>query len=301
MYSWARQMRCDLAGYATFLDWLADAASQMPSINAKDILEIVLIAIAIYQVIRWLRGTRAWVLFKGISVIFIVALLAMVFRLNTILFIITNTINVGLIAVLIIFQPELRKALESLGRGNIFYNILTSDSDDGNQFHMDHNSVEEIIYACEEMGKTKTGALIVIEKDILLTEHEVTGIPIDAVISSQLIMNIFEHNTPLHDGAIIVRNNRVIAATCYLPLSDNMSLSKELGTRHRAAVGITEVSDCMVVIVSEETGFISLAIGGNIIRNVNREYLFTKLEGAPVRRNDFRPLNLLKGRRRNDK
>lgn len=290
-----------MTGYAPIVDWLANMAAQLPTIGIRDIFEILLITIAIYQVIRWLRGTRAWVLFKGISVIFVLFLFAMVFQLNAILFIITNTINVGLIAVLIIFQPELRKALESLGRGSIFSGLLTTDSDEGNQFHMDHNSVEEIIYACEEMGKTKTGALIVIEKDILLTEHEVTGIPIDAVISSQLLMNIFEHNTPLHDGAIIVRRNRVVAATCYLPLSDNMSLSKELGTRHRAAVGITEVSDCMVVIVSEETGFISLATGGNIIRNVNREYLFTKLEGAPVRRSDFRPLDLLKGRRRNDK
>lgn len=287
-------------GYDEILEWFNKVSGQMPTIVPKDIIEIVLIAMVIYQIIRWLQGTRAWVLFKGILVILAVAVLATIFEFTTILFIITNAINVGIIAILIIFQPELRRALESLGRGNLFYNILNQDNEDMN-YHMNLTMVEEIVYAVEEMGKTKTGALVVIEKDILLNEHAATGIPVDAVISSQLLMNIFEHNTPLHDGAVIVRNGRIVAATCYLPLSDNMSLSKELGTRHRAAVGISEVSDCMVVIVSEETGHVSLATGGNIIRNVNREYLFNKLGGTPARRNDFRPLDLLKGRKRNDK
>lgn len=289
-----------MTNYATFLEWLASTTSQMPTIKIRDIIEIFIIAVVIYQVIRWLQGTRAWVLFKGILVIFGVTIAAMALQFNAILWILSNTINVGIIAVLIIFQPELRRALESLGRRNLLYSLVSSDEVSGD-LHLSHDSVDEIVFAVEEMSKTKTGALIVIEKDILLGEHESTGIPVDAVISSQLIMNIFEHNTPLHDGAIIIRSNRVIAATCYLPLSDNMSLSKELGTRHRAAVGITEVSDCMVIIVSEETGHISLATGGNIIRNVNREYLFGKLAGSPVRRNDFRPLELLKGRRRNDR
>ncbi len=286
-------------GYSTIFEWLAGVANQMPNIHPRDIIEIIIIATVVYQVVRWLQGTRAWVLFKGILVIFAITVAAMILRFNAILWILSNTINVGIIAVLIIFQPELRRALESLGRSNLLASIISSDPDQQN-LHMQHDSVEEIVYAVEEMSKTKTGALIVIEKDILLGEHETTGIPVDALISSQLIMNIFEHNTPLHDGAIIIRNDRVVAATCYLPLSDNMSLSKELGTRHRAAVGITEVSDCMVVIVSEENGFVSLATGGNIIRNVNREYLFNKLGGAPTRRNDFRPLDLLKGRRKHD-
>lgn len=285
-------------GYSPLFEWLSDATKQMPAIKIRDIIEIIIIAIMIYQVIRWLRGTRAWVLFKGILVIFGVTVVAMVFQFNAILWILSNTINVGIISVIIIFQPELRRALESLGRGNLVSSLLNSDNGTSD-LHLTHDSVEEIVYAVGEMSKTKTGALIVVEKDIRLGEHEATGIPVDGVISSQLMMNIFEHNTPLHDGAIIIRNNRVVAATCYLPLSDNMSLSKELGTRHRAAVGITEVSDCMVVIVSEETGHISLAIGGNIIRNVNREYLFGKLSGGrPAKRSDFRPLELLKGRRR---
>lgn len=286
--------------YYDFMDWLRNLSGQMPTIKFKDIIEIVLIAFVIYQLIKWLRGTRAWVLFKGIIVILVIAAIAMLFELNTILWILSNTISVGIIAILIIFQPELRRALESLGRRNFLADFLLSD-DSTTSIMIKNETIEEIVYATEEMSKTKTGALIVIEMDMKLEEAQSTGIAIDAIVTSQLLMNIFEHNTPLHDGAVIVRDNRVVAATCYLPLSDNMSLSKELGTRHRAAVGISEFSDCMVVIVSEETGYISLATGGNIIRNVNREYLMNKLGAKPVVRNEFRPLRILKGRRRDDR
>lgn len=286
--------------YVNIFDWFGQFTSQLPSIQGKDFIEIGFIAFGIYQLIKWLRGTRAWVLFKGIMVIIILTVFAMIFELNTILWLLSNTINVGIIAILIIFQPELRKALESLGRRNFLTNLLVSENSNGN-VHLEQICVEEIIYACEEMSKTKTGALIVIEKDINLDDAVDSGIPIDAVVTSQLLMNIFEHNTPLHDGAIIIRNSRIIAATCYLPLSDNMSLSKELGTRHRAAVGVTEISDCMVVIVSEETGYISLATGGNIIRNVGRDYLASKLGGAERKKGDFRPLRLWKGRKAHDR
>lgn len=286
--------------YYDFMDWLRNLSSQMPTIKFKDIIEIVLIAFVIYQLIKWLRGTRAWVLFKGIIVILALAAIAMLFELNTILWILSNTISVGIIAILIIFQPELRRALESLGRRNFLTEFLLND-DSTASLILKNETIEEIVYATEEMSKTKTGALIVIEKDMKLEEARSTGIAIDAIVTSQLLMNIFEHNTPLHDGAVIVRDNRVIAATCYLPLSDNMSLSKELGTRHRAAVGISEFSDCMVVIVSEETGYVSLATGGNIIRNVNREYLMNKLGAKPIAKNEFRPLKILKGRRQNDR
>ncbi len=289
-----------MSNFYDFMDWFRGLTGQMPTVKIKDIIEILLIAFVIYQLIKWLRGTRAWVLFKGIIVILVIAVIAMVFELNTILWILSNTISVGIIAILIIFQPELRRALESLGRRNFIADFILND-DGGVNVQMNNDIIEEIVYATEEMSKTKTGALIVIEKEIHLTEHQNTGITIDAVVSSQLLMNIFEHNTPLHDGAVILRDNRVVAATCYLPLSDNMSLSKELGTRHRAAVGISEVSDCIVVIVSEETGYISLATGGNIIRNVNREYLMNKLGAKAVPKTEFRPLSILKGRRQNDR
>lgn len=284
--------------YYEISDWFNALTGQMPKITIKDIIEILLIAFVIYQLIKWLRGTRAWVVFKGIAVILLIAVVAMIFELTTILWILSNTINVGIIAILIIFQPEFRRALESLGRRNFITGLLLNDEGVGS-IQATNECIEEIVYATEEMSKTKTGALIVIEREIHLTEHQNTGIPIDAVVTSQLLMNIFEHNTPLHDGAIIIRDNRVVAATCYLPLSDNMSLSKELGTRHRAAVGITEVSDCLVIIVSEENGYISLATGGNIIRNVNREYLLNKLGVKTAAKVEFRPLQILKGRRSN--
>ena len=157
-----------------------------------------------------------------------------------------------------------------------------------NLFNFDFNKVEngkfsdktitELVKACYEMGKVKTGALIVVEQVIQLTEYEMTGIELDCKVSSQVLINIFEHNTPLHDGAIIVRGDRIVSATCYLPLSDNMGISKELGTRHRAAVGMSEVSDALIVTVSEETGYVSVAMGGQLVRNVTPEYLKKRLE-----------------------
>lgn len=286
--------------FNNFFSWFGNITNQIPTIQIKDIIEILMIAFVNYQLIKWVRGTRAWVLFKGVFVILVIAAIAIIFELNTIIWILSNTINVAIIAFLIIFQPELRRALESLGRRNFITELILSEDHD-RSLHMNHESAEEIVVAVEEMSKTKTGALIVVEKEVKLYDYETSGIIIDAVVTSQLIINIFEHNTPLHDGAMIVRDDRIVAATCYLPLSDNMSLSKELGTRHRAAVGISEVADCMVVVVSEETGFISLATGGNIIRNVNKEYLMNKLGGDNSKKVSFRPLKLWKGRRQNDR
>lgn len=272
----------------------------MPSINIKDIIEIILIAFVIYQLVVWIRGTRAWMLFKGILVILVISFLAMIFELNTILWIFANTINVGIIAMLIVFQPELRRALEQLGRRN-FINVLLAGETTGMVHRVSAAAAHELITAVEEMSKVKTGALIVLEGDVKLHEHESTGIHIDAAISSQLLVNIFEHNTPLHDGAVLIRDNRIVAATCYLPLSDSMSLTKDMGTRHRAAVGITEISDAWVLVVSEETGHMSLAIGGTIIRNIDREYLQNKLLTGVGSKTELRGIRLWKGRHRNDK
>ena len=177
---------------------------------------------------------------------------------------------------------SLRKALEQLGRKRFFEGIFPDNSETNERFSDD--TVNALVKAAYEMGKVKTGALIVIEQDTNLSEYEATGIELDALVSSQLIINIFEHNTPLHDGAVIVRGDRIVAATCYLPLSDNMGLSKDLGTRHRAAVGISEVSDSLTVIVSEETGMISVAVGGKLLRNIDGDLLRRKLndfQGKP--------------------
>jgi len=241
-------------------------------IQYTDIVEIIILAFVFYEILLWIKNTRAWVLFKGIIVLLIFALLAFVFELNTILWLANKTLSVGIIAVVIIFLPELRKALEQLGRKNYLSNLFSQESD-GYGARFSDKTINEIVKATYELSKTKTGALMVIEQEISLSEYEKTGIELDSIISNQILVNIFEHNTQLHDGAIIIRGNRIISATCYLPLSDNMDLSKELGTRHRAGVGVSEVTDSFTIIVSEETGTVSIAIGGKLIRNVDGEKL----------------------------
>ena len=247
------------------------------SVHFINVLEIIIMAFLIYGLIAWVKKTRAFALLKGIIVLLIFWLLVYLFNFTTILWIGGKIINVAIIAVVIIFQPELRKALEQLGRRKIFSKIFffSEKKDKGERFSS--QTINELVKACFELGRTKTGALIVIEQEILLEEYEKTGIPVDAITTSQLLINIFEHNTPLHDGAVIMRGDRIVAATCYLPLSDNMLLSKDLGTRHRAAVGISEVSDALTIIVSEETGKVSIAIAGEIFRDLDADSLRNKL------------------------
>ena len=247
------------------------------SLHVSNVFEIIILAVLIYEFIAWVKTTRAFTLLKGIIVLLIFWLLAYIFNFTTILWLGGKIINFAIIALVVIFQPELRKALEQLGQKRFFSKILpfAEKKDKGERFS--DKTVNELVKTCFEISKTKTGALIVVEQEILLTEYEKTGIPIDALISSQLLINIFEHNTPLHDGAVIIRGDRIVAATCYLPLSDNMSISKELGTRHRAALGISEVTDTMTLVVSEETGAVSIAIAGELFRNIDADYLKSKL------------------------
>lgn len=192
-----------------------------PEVHPTDIVELIILSFLIYQLIIWIKNTRAWTLLKGIVVIGVFVILAFIFKLNTILWIASKTINVGIIAIVIIFQPELRKALEQLGRKNILTNIISFDDGKETDANFTDKTINELVRACFELGKTKTGALIVIEQNTPLAEFERTGIPIDAIITSQLLINIFEHNTPLHDGAVIIENDKIASATCYLPLSDN--------------------------------------------------------------------------------
>lgn len=256
----------------------------LPKIGVVDILEIIIIAFALYHVTFWVKRTRAWTLVKGVFVLFSAYIVAYILDMSVILWVFDKTIGLGITALLIVFQPELRKALEELGQKKIVSSILPFDENKDRNIRFTDRTVNEIVRATSELAKAKTGALIIMEKDIILSEYERTGIIIDSAISSQLLINIFEHNTPLHDGAVIVRGNRIVAATCYLPLSDNMGLSKDLGTRHRAAVGISEVSDSLTVIVSEETGMISVAVGGKLLRNIDGDLLRRKLndfQGKP--------------------
>ena len=263
----------------------------IPDITFTDIVEIILLSYLLYHVMLWFKKTRAWTLFKGIIVFFVFVGVATIFQLNTIIWIFKNTISVGIIAIIILFQPELRKALEELGRKNIISDVLIRDDKNTKGEKLSTDTIQELISAAMDMSKNKTGALIVIEKEVALGEYENTGINIDAAISKQLILNIFEHNTPLHDGAVIIRNNRIVAATCYLPLTDRLDINKDLGTRHRAAVGISEVSDSMTLIVSEENGTISIAYQGNLHRNLDSESLrkhLTSLQAKPVESRRFR-------------
>ncbi|MBE5965258.1 MAG: diadenylate cyclase CdaA [Lachnospiraceae bacterium] len=273
----------------------------MPSVTVIDIIEIAIIAFVIYHVMVWIKKTKAWVLLKGITVLVAFSLVAVLLNLKTILWIASKTISVGVIALVVIFQPELRKALEQLGRRRLISSILPFDDNKDKGERFSNRTINELIKATYELARTKTGALIVIEQDIELTDYEKTGIEIDALLTSQLLINIFEHNTPLHDGAVLVRGNRVVAATCYLPLSDNMGLSKDLGTRHRAGVGVSEVTDTMTIIVSEETGKVSLAIGGELIRNVEGEYLRNKLTYIQKKTIDVKSFKLWKGRLKNER
>ena len=250
---------------------------RMPSIIWTDIVEIAIIAFLIYHILVWIKNTKAWSLLKGVVVIAIFLVAAALFKMNTILWIAKNAVGIVATAIIIILQPELRKALEDLGRKNIISSLIPISSGKTETGLFSDRTINEITKACIEMGKVKTGALIVIERSQSLAEYERTGIDIDGIVSSQLLINIFEHNTPLHDGAVIVRGNRVTSATCYLPLSDNMALSKELGTRHRAGVGISEATDSFTVIVSEETGRISVALEGKLDRNLDADTLKERL------------------------
>lgn len=288
----------------TTLDAFLSRASMymnLPKITTTDIVEIVIIAFLFYYMLVWIKNTRAWVLLKGLMVILLFVLLAAIFQMNTIIWIAKNTLNVLLIALVIIFQPEMRKALENLGRKNILTSLFPFDFSKGETGKFSDRTIAELVKACYEMGKVKTGALIVVEDEIVLTEYERTGIAVDGILTSQLLINIFEKNTPLHDGAVIVRGDRVVSATCYLPLTDSLSISKDLGTRHRAAVGISEVSDSLTIVVSEETGRVSIALDGELYRNVDAEFLKNKLAYLQRREQEVSKIELLKRRLKNVK
>lgn len=257
-----------------YIESIADNLNmRMPSMDYTDIIEIVILSFLIYHILIWIKNTRAWALLKGLLVIFAFILVAAYFRMTTILWIGRNALGFVVVALIVVMQPELRKALEELGNKNIITSVLPFDSGRREEGRFSDKTINEISKACVEMGRTKTGALIVVQQKQPLSDFERTGIEVDGIVTSQLLINIFEHNTPLHDGAIIVRGNRIISATCYLPLSDNLDLDKELGTRHRAGLGITEVTDAMTIIVSEETGKISVAYKGRMDRGLDSEKL----------------------------
>ncbi len=249
---------------------------QAITIEPKNIIEMLLLAVLIYYLFLWIKRSRAWVLLRGIVVLLAFVILANVLELNVISFIADRTLSILVIALLILFQPELRAALEQIGQGKYIRYFMRSGRSHTEKLYPPE-AIEEILDASYTMGKNRTGALICLEREIELGEYIKTGIRIDGILSSALLINIFEHNTPLHDGAVIMQGNKVTAATCYLPLSSNRDIGKELGTRHRAAIGLSEVTDSWIVVVSEETGDVSLARQGKLLHNLKPDELRKEL------------------------
>ena len=283
-------------------EYAKNFSSYRTTMDFGDVAEILIIAVLLYYTLVWMKTTRAWILLKGLIVILAFLLLAYFFRMTTIRWMAQNVLGFAVTALIVVLQPELRKALEELGKKNIISSVLPFDNSHRVNEEFSEKTINEITKACVEMGKVRTGALIVIEQKVSLRDYERTGIDVDGIVTSQLLINIFEHNTPLHDGAVIIQGNRVVSATCYLPLSDNLGLSKELGTRHRAGVGISEITDSLTIIVSEETGKISVAYEGELERNLDADSLrdrMHKILNNPVE--EHKNLRIWKGRSRDKK
>lgn len=236
----------------------------------RSLIDISIVSYLTFKLIQLVKETRAWQLVKGIVVILITTIVSQALELRTLAYILNKTIELAGFALVVVFQPELRRGLEQIGRSNFkdFFKFDEKDDVINTTF-----TIEEIVKAATELSRTQTGALIVVERETKLGEIINTGTKLDSSVSAELIMNIFTPNTPLHDGALILRENKLKSAACFLPLTDNPNLSKELGTRHRAALGITEVSDCIAVVVSEETGKISYALNGGLSRNLTPDIL----------------------------
>ena len=283
MISWVNAFITRINTYLTRLN--------LPNVTLTliDILEILILAWLVYRLLNWIQSSHAWTLLRGIMVIAAALAVIYLLQMDTLIYIINQGLSIAIITLVVVFQPELRKVLESLGERELLNHSILFGSSRNYTSRFSDRTLDELVRASLEMSSARTGALIVIEQNENLREYERTGIEIDALVTSQLLINIFEHNTPLHDGAVIIRGDRVTAATCYLPLSDNKSLSKALGTRHRAGVGVSEATDSLTIIVSEETGGISLAFRGRLQRSVTEKILRDRLielqnKSAPIRR-----------------
>lgn len=267
------------------------------NIRLLDILDILIVATVLYKLITIIRGTRAVQLIQGLAVIFIAAAISRWLGLYTINWLLRNTITLILVALPIVFQPELRRALEQLGRGKLLtepINFLGKEDDRDMQY-----IVIAIVQSVMNLARSKTGALIVVERKTGLNDFIETGVVIEGIISSELLGNIFVPNTPLHDGAVIIKGNRIIAAGCFLPLTENPHINKNLGTRHRSALGLSEETDALVIVVSEETGIISIAENGFLKRFIDEETLTAVLKNL-YRPKPSRSFNLKKWRENRD-
>ena len=265
-------------------------------IELRDIVDILIVAVMVYLLMRAIRGTRAGQLLRGIAVAAAIYALSAIFHLNTVNYILNAIVQVALFAIIVIFQPELRKLLEQMGRLKFLHYLgfsLEASPEDTEEV------VRNIAAAADDMAESRTGALIVIERGTRLGEYMNSGTPLDANVTAELLKNIFVPNTPLHDGAVIIRDNKIITAGCVLPLTANTNLSSELGTRHRAALGLSETSDAVIVVVSEETGKISIAMNGSLTRNLNEASLskaLTKLLASEQKNDTLKRIKLRKSK-----
>ncbi len=253
-----------------FQNFIGYVGFDSPLSIIRAVVDIGIVTYAIYKLVILAKETRAWQLIKGLMFIFLSYWISSLLGLRTIAYLLNNTVSIIAFAIVVIFQPELRRGLERIGRSR-FRDLFIPDVEENKL--QTTAVIEEIVKACTTMSENFVGALIIIEKKTKVGEIIKTGVQLDSVVSSELLLNIFTPNTPLHDGAVIIRDNKIKAAGCFLPLSDNPNISKELGTRHRAALGISEVSDCVAVIVSEESGKISVALNGGLTRNLTPDIL----------------------------
>lgn len=255
-----------MGGYLS--DFFSNILNFLSMVKITDIVDVIIIAALVYQCARFVRETRAELLVKGIIFVLILLQLSRWFNLHTLRYILQNIVQLGFFALLIVFQPELRRALEKIGRSNAGKILGFKDYED-----VLSNTIDTVCAAVGAMSKSKTGALICMQRNTKLGDIIHTGTPLNAEITYELLVNIFVPNTPLHDGAVIIADNKITAAGCFLPLTPNNDLSKELGTRHRAALGLSENSDAVIIVVSEETGKISIALDGDLTRNLTVDTL----------------------------
>lgn len=249
-------------------EFTANMLDFLSMVRITDFIDIIIIAFLVYQCVRFVRETRAELLVKGIVMLLILVQMSRWFRLNTVWYIMQNIVQLGLFALLIVFQPEMRRGLERIGRSNVGKILKFTDDEE-----VLLTTIDTVCDAVGELAKTRTGALICVERSAKLGDIIRTGTHINADITYELLVNIFVPNTPLHDGAVVISENKIVAAACFLPLTANNDLSKELGTRHRAAIGLSENSDAVVIVVSEETGKISVALDGDLTRNLTVDTL----------------------------
>ncbi len=261
----------------------------------QHVLDILIVTFVLYKLLLLIRETRAEQVLKGLGILLLVTYLSEVLQFSTVYWILKNTATVGVIALLIVFQPELRRALEQIGRGQLLDRLFLHDDQDFTKL------VNELVHSVQNLAKSKTGALIVLERKTGINEVIETGVKIDGELSEALLLNIFFENTPLHDGAVIIRGDRVAAAGCFLPLTENSNISKQLGTRHRAALGITEISDSIAIVVSEETGVISIASNGKLTRYLDSKALREMLRKYLIREKETRSLIPKKWREKIDR